>query len=232
MEKFTEIANGVYHIHGSRSNIFLLADSDLTLIDTGMPGDDKIILNTIKEIGRNPHEIKHILVTHAHMDHIGSVSSMKKETGAKIVASKEEIDYIEGRKKMWTMGRTGFGGKIFKTIMFVMETFVWKYGSAKVDIPCDDGEKTNSFGGIEAIATPGHSHGSLSFYIKERGMLFTGDALSSIPTLRTPLKAGCSDHEKALISVKKISGLSFGMLFPGHGAPITSDADKMVRELM
>ena len=232
IKELNEIASGIYQIRGKRSNIFLLADKELTLIDTGMPGDDSVIREIINKIGRKPEEINHILITHSHMDHTGSLGAIKKTSNAKVVASKLEVDYIEGKKKKWTIGREGFGGKIFKTIMFVFETFVWKYEPANVDIPCSGGEILNLFGKIEVIATPGHSPGSLSFYLIEKGIIFVGDALSSIPDLRPPLRAGCSDYEEAILSVKKISELSFDICCCSHGEPITGEADKKVRALV
>ena len=168
MEKFEEVATGVYLINAGRSNIYLLVGEDLTLVDTGMPGEGENVIQVIKKMGRTLKELKHILITHAHMDHMGSLAALKKASGAQVVASREERDYIEGLKKTWTMGREGFAGKLFKTALFVMETFVFKYDPTDVDIPCQGGETIECFGGIQVVASPGHSPGSLSYYQKEK----------------------------------------------------------------
>ena len=63
--------------------------------------------------GRRCEELNYILITHAHMDHMGSVAAMKKASGAEIVASSREAAYIEGLRKTWTMGREGLAGKVF-----------------------------------------------------------------------------------------------------------------------
>ena len=107
MGTFEEIAAGVYLISAGRSNSYLLVDDDLTLVDTGMPGDGDRIIDSIKKIGRRCEELNYILITHAHMDHMGSVAAIKKVSGAQIVASSKEAEYIEGLKKTWTMGREG-----------------------------------------------------------------------------------------------------------------------------
>ncbi|RMF95869.1 MAG: MBL fold metallo-hydrolase [Candidatus Schekmanbacteria bacterium] len=232
MENISEIKEKIFFVKGSRSNIFLVSDEDLVLIDTGMPGDYKIILDAIKQIGRSPNEISHILITHAHMDHIGSLAKMKAETGAKIVAAQTETDFIEGRKKMWTMGRTGIGGKIFKMIMFFMENLVWNYEPTKVDMPCEGGELIDCCGGIEVISTPGHSRGSLSYYFKSKKAIFVGDSLSTMPNLRLPLKAGCEFYEKALESVKEISRFPAEMCFVGHGNSVTENAANQIKALL
>ncbi len=232
MDKIKSVADGIFQIKGTRSNIFLIVDTNLVLVDTGMPGDYEIILDSIKKIGRNPGELTHILITHAHMDHIGSLSKIKEATEAKVVANSNEVDFVGGKKKMWTMGRSGFGGKIFKAIMFFMETFVWKYEPVIVDISCKGGEVIDSCGGIEVISTPGHSLGSLSFYLKEKKALFVGDSLSTMPKLRMPLKAGCESHGEAINSVKKISEIPIDLCFVGHGDSVIGNASEKIKAIL
>ena len=228
----TQIEPGIYMIKVSRSNVYLLAGETLALIDTGMPGEGEAIIKVIREIGRKPEEVAYILITHAHMDHIGSLGFLKKTTGARIVASSKETEYIQGTKKTWTMAREGIGGKAFKAVLFFMETFRWNYQPSQVDIKCQGGETIDYFGGIQVIATPGHSPGGLSFYLPQKGVLFCGDALSRVPSLRLPPKSGCSNYTEALESVKKIAALTFETCCFGHGDPITRGADVLVKALV
>ncbi len=226
-----EIAGNIYHISEGRSNCYLLAGDDLTLVDTGMPGDEKHILAGIADIGRSPGELRHILITHAHMDHMGSVAAMKKASGARVVASVREVDYIEGRRKTWTMGREGVGGKLFKAVLFLMENVFVRYEPAGVDISCAGGELLDCFGGIRVIAAPGHSPGSLSYYVPSGKILFTGDALSGVPELKLPPRAGCADYDAALNTVHKLAELDFDLCLFGHGEPVLHEASQAVRRL-
>lgn len=227
-----QIEPGIYRIAPSRSNVYLLVGDTLALIDTGMPGEGKQILEAITAIGRKPEELTYILITHAHLDHIGSLALLKKATGATIVASDKEIGYIQGLKKTWRMSREGIGGKVFKALLFFNETFIFKYEPATIDIPCKGGETINCLGGIKVIDTPGHSPGSLSFYLPDKGILFTGDALSGRPALRLPMKVGCSNYQKALESVEKIAELTFEKCCFGHGDPVLNSADAQIRKLI
>jgi glyoxylase-like metal-dependent hydrolase (beta-lactamase superfamily II) len=130
------------------------------------------------------------------------------------------------------MGREGFGGKIFKTVLFFMETFVFNYQPALVDMPCQGGETIDCFGGVQVIASPGHSPGSLSFYHKEKKLLFVGDALSGAEGFHLPQRFGCSSYQDALRSVKRLSELDFDTCLPGHGAPVLSNAQKQMAFLL
>lgn len=231
MEKMQEIAKDMYRISTGRSNCYLLAGKDLTLVDAGMPGDEKQILEGINGIGRSPGELCHILITHAHMDHMGSVAALQKASGARIVASAREAEYIEGRRKTWTMGREGVGGKLFKGVLFLLEHCVVRYEPARVDVKCAGGELLDCFGGILVIDSPGHSPGSLSYYLPSGKALFTGDALSGVPHLRLPPRPGCSDYGEALRTVGKLAELDCELCLFGHGEPLINKASQAVRRL-
>jgi glyoxylase-like metal-dependent hydrolase (beta-lactamase superfamily II) len=227
-----KVADGIYRIRASRSNVYLLAGDSLVLIDTGMKGDGKAILQAIESIGRKPREVSYILITHAHIDHTGSLAFLKQATGAKVVASAQETEYVAGRKKTWTMEREGFGGKIFKLMLYFMETFFFKYEPATVDLPCKDGDVLECFGTIYILDTPGHSPGSVSYYLPEKEIIFVGDALSGVPEPKLPPRAGCADYQQALQSVKKIAGLIFEKCCFGHGNPLKTRADVSIRQLI
>jgi glyoxylase-like metal-dependent hydrolase (beta-lactamase superfamily II) len=204
-----EIAPGIYCISATRSNVYLLAGKTLVLVDTGMPQDSVGILQEIAALGRRPQDVSHILITHAHLDHAGSLAFLQKATGAKVVASSAERGYIAGEKKLWQMNREGIGGKLFKAALFIAETFFYTFQPAAVDIACAGGEKIDWNGGIQVIATPGHSLGSVSYLLPGKSILFTGDALTGAPEPRLPPRSGCADYPQALDSVKKLAGLKF-----------------------
>ncbi len=228
----TKINEDVLQITAGRSNSYLLCGEELILIDTGMKPDGEKILNAVETIGRTPQDISLILITHAHIDHTGSLSFLKNKTGAKTAAPAVEKDYIEGRKKTWTMQRHGFAGKLFRAMLFIMEGFVFRYEPSTVDKPLEGGEKLDVFGGVETISTPGHSRGSMSYYLREKKILFSGDALSGLPKPSLPVSFGCSDYGQALKSAAKLAELKFDKCCFGHGVPVLSKADVLIKNLV
>ncbi len=117
------IAEGVYRIAPGRSNCYLLADEKLALVDTGMPRDGETIIAAIKSLGRRAEELTHIFITHAHLDHIGSLALLKKSSTAQVVAGVKDTAYIQGLKKTWTMNREGAGRETFQSGSFLYGDF-------------------------------------------------------------------------------------------------------------
>ena len=232
MKPYEHIAEGVYLIHRKRSNIYLATGEQPFLIDTGMPGDETVVFAAMKDIGVAPDKLQYIFITHAHLDHAGALAALRNGTGARVVASELEKDFLEGRKKLYTMNREGIGGKIFKVMLFVMETFVIGYQPVQVDISCTGKDGGETIGEIEVLAAPGHSWGSLAYYHRGKGLLFTGDALSGSPCLRLPPRAGCCDYTVALKSVEGLTALDFNVCLFGHGAPLFGNAQEQVRAMV
>jgi glyoxylase-like metal-dependent hydrolase (beta-lactamase superfamily II) len=226
-----KIAPGLYRITGTRSNIYLLAGKTLALVDTGMPQDGVGILQEIATLGRTPQDVSHIFITHAHLDHSGSLAFLQKATGARVVAGADERDYIAGKKKLWQMNREGAGGALFRVALFIAETFLYSFQPAAVDIACAGGETIDWDGGVQVIAAPGHSPGSLCYFLPETEVLFTGDALSGEPGPRLPPRPGCADCRQALESAKKLAALKFDTCCFGHGKPVIKKADGVIRQL-
>src|SRR5262249_7157387 len=79
----TAIVPGLWGVSLGFVNAFILdADHGLAVIDTGSAGK---ILEAARELGREPSDLRHILVTHCHMDHAGGLAELKRQTGATVM---------------------------------------------------------------------------------------------------------------------------------------------------
>ncbi len=145
--------------------IYLIVGDEITIIDSGVAGSEKLIFEYIKTIGREPDEISRLLITHAHPDHIGSAKVVQDQTGCKIGAHKNGVRWIENIE-LQNLERP------------VPGFFELVGGSAKVDFILDD-KTVLDLGDteLEIYATPGHSNDSLSFYDKTSNVLITGDVI-------------------------------------------------------
>jgi glyoxylase-like metal-dependent hydrolase (beta-lactamase superfamily II) len=75
-----KIIEGTHQVDGINGNVYLVEDGDkLILIDTGLPRNEKKILKYIESLGRKPEDVSTIVITHFHIDHIGSLKKSKKQ---------------------------------------------------------------------------------------------------------------------------------------------------------
>ena len=80
-----EIAPGVHRLEDvTGSNVVLLADKRMAVVDTGISGNGEAIVSYIRKIGRSPSDLRWIIVTHFHFDHSGSAAELHELTGAQI----------------------------------------------------------------------------------------------------------------------------------------------------
>lgn len=77
-----QILPGLYQISPSYFNVFLIDSGELILVDVGDPNNTKAIQKAVQAIGKQMTDIRHILVTHCHRDHAGSLAAVKQITGA------------------------------------------------------------------------------------------------------------------------------------------------------
>src|SRR2546429_7738197 len=92
-----KVAEGVYRVPARHANAYLVeADNGLVLVDTGMPGSENRILKAVADLGREPSDVKLILLTHRHWDNIGSAAALKKATSGMIVSHGFEKTYVAG----------------------------------------------------------------------------------------------------------------------------------------
>lgn len=80
-----EIKPNVHVIPGGIVNVYLIVESDgLTLIDTGLSGNARTVLKYITGLGKQPADLKRIILTHSDGDHVGALAALKAATGARL----------------------------------------------------------------------------------------------------------------------------------------------------
>jgi hydroxyacylglutathione hydrolase len=115
-----EIITGIHLVDGVNGNAYILERDGLTVIDTGIPGSGKTILAYIRDtLQRNPTEIRTVIITHFHTDHVGGIPALKSAApGMKLAAHTFDAGYISGQKPLPRYsGIKGILLRIFTTLM-------------------------------------------------------------------------------------------------------------------
>ena len=149
-----------------------------------------------------------ILLTHGHYDHILAAKAVKEQYQIKIYACAQEQEMLREP----SMNMSGYGGKST---------------SIKPDVLLHDLEVFTAAGfSIQMLHTPGHTPGSCCYYLKEEGVLFSGDTLFYGSVGRTDFEGGSTaDIVRSLH--KLVDNLPEETeVFPGHDASTTIGYEK------
>ncbi len=178
--------------------VYLLSLGELILIDTGAGWSiDKIVKN-INYLGVNCKDLKRILLTHCHIDHIGGAPEIRKRFGSKIYIHKLDAPPLENGDPVLTAARW----------------YQTSFPPTPVDVKLNLEEETLDIGGqkIICIHTPGHTPGSIGIYLDSDGkrILFGQDLHGPI------LEEFGSNLDDYGRSTKKLLDLDADILCEGH----------------
>ena len=144
--------------------VYVIEGRALYLIDSGVFGCEKQIIDYLNSIGRNVSEIRGIFLTHAHPDHIGSAAWFQEHTGCNIYASEGEKRWIEDIDLEFRERP-------------IPNFYTLAGSSSKVDVVVRDGDAISPEEGMEiqVLRTAGHSCDGVSYLLEDS--LFIGDAV-------------------------------------------------------
>jgi hydroxyacylglutathione hydrolase len=203
---------------------YIIQGESAIMIDGGAPGKAKVFIEILDRIGIKPEDIKLLIMTHGHWDHIGSARDIKEITGAKIAMHRREKDWLEKSLKVLPPGVT-LWGKIFGKIMAMFMPFV-HIPATNVDVILEDEEFFLGTYGIAGTVfyTPGHSSGSVSILL-ETGDAFVGDlAMNAFPLRLSPgLPIFAEDLRKVKDSWELLLARGARKIYPAHGSPFSAD---------
>ncbi len=166
------------------------------------PGDQ--IEDILRILGEEKLQLKQIVITHAHIDHVGGAMKLKAATGAPILMNQSDYALL----KMLDMQAAWVGMK--------------PPGSVQVDEGIGDGSVLQ-IGGIRSnvIHTPGHTEGSICLYFPEEKRLIAGDTLFAGSIGRTDLPGGSFEKIMSSLATRVLALPDDTLVIPGHGPQTT-----------
>ena len=176
--------------------VYLLDAGDLVLIDSGAGKSFDKLVSNIEWLGLDPKRLKAVLVTHAHIDHIGALHRFQKEYGVRIIAHELDAAAIE----------EGRGT--------AAEAYGVRYTPCHVDLMLQGSENVLRFGNheLKVIHIPGHTPGSVAAYLDtdNKRVLFGQD-------IHGPYYPEWgADPAQARLSLQKLLELKADILCEGH----------------
>jgi glyoxylase-like metal-dependent hydrolase (beta-lactamase superfamily II) len=225
-------------------NMYLLEGEPLTLIDTGPIMDEvsETIPRTLAELGFPPSSIERIIITHHHPDHMGLAARFKEVSGGEIVCHRSGLETVGDywaeslRLREYLVGMSPFLGLDLAMVRSALSTsYQWDDVAEPVGVDrlVEDGDiLAGDPYELEVMHTPGHSIDHICLFLRQEGLLFTGDMLlNSItpnpdmyPPWQSEEQSGLPDYIRSL---QKIRGLEVRVALPGHGVCVHDFAGRV-----
>lgn len=237
-----EVAAGVWHARAQHVSWTLITEGDeLTLVDTGFPGDRERVLASLERIGRGPADVAAIVLTHAHPDHIGSAERLRREHSIPVWAHELEAANVRG-DRLEQVTALQLLGRAWRRDVVVWLRDVMRLGVAKPErvptVATFDGHRLDVPGRPVPVHTPGHTSGHCAFHLPDRGVLLVGDALMTAHALvKEPGPQLLpsffnADTAQARDSLHRLASLDANVVLCGHGPPfIGSPSDAVTAAL-
>ncbi|OJH50115.1 MBL fold metallo-hydrolase [Methanohalophilus portucalensis] len=207
-------------IQAGASNAYLVTENSVTiLVDSGNRGNTHKFETVLKNKGLNFADIDYIILTHSHHDHVGCLEEIKKRSKAKVIAHREEVEYLKRGYTPFPEGTmlfsrliSGFANKFLPNM--------GKYTPVDPDIIIDgECEILLSDTTIQILPVTGHTSGSICVIIDNESAIVGDTLFSFMPESVYPPFA---NDEKALIkSWKKLLSTGCNIFYPGHGKPFS-----------
>jgi glyoxylase-like metal-dependent hydrolase (beta-lactamase superfamily II) len=211
-------------------NWYLLEDGGrVTVVDAGCPAYRPQLESALREIGRTIDDVEAIVLTHAHIDHVGFSQILQDERGTPVYAHGLELPQAQTGKPPKTEGSYLTAILRHSTARRVVFHIARNGGArppklARVET-FTDGDQLDVPGGLRAIHTPGHSPGHCVLHAAGEGAVFTGDALCGWNTVTgeqgpiLPPPEFSNSMSQARASLDRIAEIDAQTLYFGHGDP-------------
>ncbi|MFF9488170.1 MBL fold metallo-hydrolase [Streptomyces sp. NPDC014676] len=227
-DDIVRLHDDVYLVSGSNTNWVIVKDgADVTLIDTGYPGDHGRLLASLAAVGVEPGGVRAVLITHAHNDHLGAAERLRSAHGTPVLMHEEEVPHAR-REFLHQVSVGQVLARAWRPGVLPWAVHAIRAGGT-AHVPVTDPRPFPAPGPLDLpgapvpVHTPGHTLGHSAYHLPGSGILVSGDALvTAHPTARgagPQLLPGMfhTDRDRALESLSVLEGVDADVVLPGHG---------------
>jgi glyoxylase-like metal-dependent hydrolase (beta-lactamase superfamily II) len=233
------VADGIHRIEDAYTNWYIVEDAGaLTIVDAGVPTSWGSFEAALDVLGRRRTDVRALILTHAHFDHIGFAERARTELGIPVYVHENDVplthhplQYSHERPRSLYMATQVKAMPIVASL--VRNRAFWpspigavrRFSDGSLDVP----------GSPRVLFTPGHTLGHCAFHFPDRDAVIAGDAFVTLDPYtgrRGPklvARAALADSERNLASLDAIADSGATTVLTGHGEPWRGGAAEGVR---
>lgn len=226
-----QLAPGIFRIptlgDAINSFAFLESNGSVTLVDCGVKRAPIRIQRALASLGKHPHDVQHIILTHAHSDHAGGAAQVVRQSAADgVLVHEQEVGFVTSGERPPLDANSG-SGRIFSRLS--------QGGFAPIPVSgtLQDGQILDLAGGVQVIHTPGHTPGHVSLLHRDSGVLITGDSIFNIASrMRWSYAAFCTNATQSRQTAERFVDLEFHTAAFTHGPEIRDRGRAAIRDFL
>lgn len=237
------VAHGIHRIEHAYVNTYLVEDdAGVAVIDAGLPGMWNELTAALKQLGYGPGDVRALVLTHAHFDHVGTAARLRAEYRTPILVHRED-EYIAAHpyRYLHENNRFQYPVKYPKSLRYLGSMTL--AGALNVrgvtDVhPLTAASGPTLPGAPEVLHTPGHTAGHVALHFPDRGALISGDSLVTLDPYtgatgpQIVAGAATANSAQALQSLAALAETDASVLLTGHGEPWTGGAAAAVEQAL
>ena len=234
-----DVAPGVHRVEDAYTNWYLVEEGDaLTVVDAGVPTSWDSLLDALKRLGRSVDDIRALVLTHAHFDHVGFAEKARQRLDIPVFAHRREVAltrhptrYDHEQPRVRYLATQPRALPIIASLTRHRAFFPSPIGEVT---PYGDDDTLDVPGRPRVVFSPGHTYGHCALHLPDRDAILVGDAFVLLDPYtgrrgpRVVARAATADSERAKASLDALAATGARVALTGHGEPWTNGIEAAV----